>query len=69
MSPDDYRQRIAALGLTQEEAGRILGASDRTGQRWAADGPPLAVSMVLLAVGTNQKTFNNLLKKAIKLRR
>ncbi len=50
MSPESYRARIARLGLTQEAAGELLGVTGRTGQTWAADGPPLAVAMLLLAV-------------------
>lgn len=69
MSPEAYRARIEALGLTQEAAGELFGTSRRSGQRWAHDGPPLAVSMVLLVVGKDLAALNRLQKKAIKLRR
>ncbi len=50
MNSEAYRRRIAALGLTQEAAGELLGVTGRTGQAWAADGPPQAVAMLLLTV-------------------
>jgi hypothetical protein len=68
VTPEAYRQRLAALDLTQEAAGELFGTSARSGQRWASEGPPLAVSMVLLAVGKDRKALDRLQKKAIKLR-
>ena len=68
MTPEAYRRRLEALGLTQEAAGELFGTSRRSGQRWASEGPPLAVSMVLLAVGKDRAAFDRLQKKAIKLR-
>lgn len=68
MSPEAYRSRLEALDLTQEAAGELFGTSARSGQRWASDGPPLAVSMVLVAVGRDRKALDRLQKKAIKLR-
>lgn len=65
MSPAEYRQRIAKLGLTQEQAGEAFGVSGRTGQAWASEGPPRPVAMVLHAVGSSRKKFDNLLKKAL----
>jgi hypothetical protein len=49
MTPDEYRRYLARLQLTQQEAGEFFGASARTGQRWAINGPPLAVAMLLRA--------------------
>ena len=69
MSPEAYRSRIEALGLTQEAAGELFGTSRRSGQRWASEGPPQAVSMVLLAIGKDRQALDRLQKKAIKLRR
>jgi hypothetical protein len=68
MTPRTYRNHIHALGFTQESAGAYFGASPRTGQRWAAKGPSLAVSMVLLAVEKNRGKLDSLQKRAIKLR-
>jgi hypothetical protein len=47
MTPAIYRAHLARLGLTQEAAGVFFGGSARTGQRWAAEGPPLPVAMLL----------------------
>ena len=60
VSPDAYRKRIAALELTQEAAGELLGVTGRTGQKWATEGPPKAVAMLLLAVGNDRKKLNRL---------
>ena len=63
MSPDAYRRRIAALGLTQEQAGELLGYSGRTGQKWASDGPPKAVAMLLVAVGGDRDKLDRLARR------
>lgn len=68
MAPKSYRTRIEALGLSQEAAGEFFEKSARSGQRWASKGPPLAISMVLLAVGKDRQLLNRLQKNAIKLR-
>jgi|HubBroStandDraft_6_1064221.scaffolds.fasta_scaffold2066401_1 hypothetical protein len=69
MSPDAYRQRLASLDLTQEQAGELFGASARTGQRWAAEGPPLPVAIVLLLVGNDRAKLDRVADKlAIKWR-
>lgn len=48
MSPEQYRTIIRErFKLTQEAAGVFFGSSIRTGQKWAADGPPPAVAMLL----------------------
>lgn len=39
MTPAKYRDVLEALGLTQLAAGRWLGVSKRTAQKFAADGP------------------------------
>ncbi len=62
MSPEEYRKWIANLGLTQEEAGTLLGGSHRSGQRWAAEGPQQTVAMLLLCVGANRKKLDRLFK-------
>ncbi len=65
MNSEEYRRRIAVLGLTQEQAGELFGVTGRTGQQWAKDGPPRAVSMVLIAVGSSRGRLETLLKKAL----
>jgi hypothetical protein len=47
MTPAEYLEHLSRLGLTQEAAGEFFGASKRTGQRWAAEGPPLVVAALL----------------------
>jgi len=39
MNAAAYRAALATLNLTQEAAGRWLGVSRRTAQKYAADGP------------------------------
>lgn len=65
MTPDTYKQKIARLSLSQEEAGILLGGSARTGQRWASEGPPIAVAMLLLVVDSRdqlQRLYNRAIK-------
>lgn len=38
MSPDDFRARREALGLTQSELAALLRVSKKTVQRWEAPG-------------------------------
>lgn len=47
MSPKQYKQIIEQLGLSQEGAGEWLGVSARTGQNYAAKGPPEPVAKLL----------------------
>jgi hypothetical protein len=42
-TPTQYRNAIDRLGLSQVGAARFFGSNERTGQRWAAAGPPPAV--------------------------
>lgn len=39
MTPAEYRAALATLGLSQLGAGRWLGVSPKTAQRFAVDGP------------------------------
>ena len=47
MTADQYRAAISTLGLSQLAAGRWLGVSNKTAQRYATDGPsgPAAVAI------------------------
>lgn len=36
MTPDEYREAIERLGLSQVGAARLLGVNDRTSRRWAS---------------------------------
>ena len=47
MTPTQYRAAIDRVGLSQVGAARFFGANTRTGQRWAADGPPPPVAVCL----------------------
>lgn len=46
MTPTEYRAALSTLGLSQLAAGRWLGVSNKTAQRYATDGPsgPAAVA-------------------------
>lgn len=47
MTPEQYRAFLDAKGLTQEGFAVLLGASGRTGQRWANVAVPPPVDMVV----------------------
>jgi len=51
MTPAEYRAALATLGLSQLGAGRWLGVSNKTAQRYATEGPTgpaaKAISMAL----------------------
>jgi hypothetical protein len=47
VTPAQYKTTIKTLGLNQEEAGEWLGVSARTGQNYAAKGPPEPVAKLL----------------------
>ncbi len=47
MNRDQYLKAIAKLGVTQEAAAEHMGAHPRTGQNWAAKGPPEPVARLL----------------------
>jgi hypothetical protein len=56
MTPKQYKAIIDQLGLSQERAGEWLGVSARTGQNYAAKGPPEPVAKLLrLMVKLNLK--------------
>src|SRR5258708_22562063 len=41
-----YRNAIERLSLSRVRAGELVGRDGRTGQRWAADGPPPEVAII-----------------------
>lgn len=55
MTPTEYRAALTTLGLSQLAAGRWLGVSPKTAQRYAVDGPSgpaaRAVGMAVALVG------------------
>lgn len=57
MTPDDYRETIETLGLTQSGAARLLGVDERTSRRWALgerDIPPPAERFLRYLVATKR---------------
>lgn len=44
VTPTDYRTRIAALGLSQIKAAGVIGVTERTSRRYAANGVPEKIS-------------------------
>lgn len=47
MTPKQYRTAIERLGLSQVRAGELFGSAGRSGQNWAAKGPPEPVAILL----------------------
>ena len=47
MTPAEYRTALSTLGLSQLAAGRWLGVSPKTAQRYAVDGPSGAASTAI----------------------
>lgn len=48
MTPKQFRDAIAKVGLSQEAAGEFMGRSKRQGQRWAnGDEIPESVAKLL----------------------
>lgn len=48
MSPAQYRDAIARLGLTQVAAGEFLIGNPRTSRRWASGESPVPQSVAML---------------------
>ena len=53
MTSRQYRAALAALGLTQNEFGELLGVHKGSGRRWAVNGVtgPAAILLRLLEAG------------------
>lgn len=47
MTGPEYATAIKALGLSKNGAGRFFGYHAVSGHRWAVDGPPEPVAMIL----------------------
>jgi DNA-binding transcriptional regulator YiaG len=57
MTPDEYRDAIERLGLSQVAAARLLGVDERTSRRWAKgdrDVPPPAVRFLRYLIATRK---------------
>ena len=62
MTSADYRSAIATLGLSQLAAGRWLGVSPKTAQRYASDGPSPGAAKAIQGEMENRE-----LKRSIEL--
>ena len=54
MTPLEYRTALATLGLSQLAAGRWLGVSNKTAQRYATTGPSGAAARAVTLALTIQ---------------
>src|SRR6516165_45685 len=57
MTPDEFREIIEKLGLSQIAAARLLGVDARTSRRWASgerDIPPPAVRFLRYLIATKK---------------
>jgi transcriptional regulator with XRE-family HTH domain len=55
MNPSEYLAALKALKLSKSAAGRLLGVTETTGIRWAADGlPPTAERLLRLVLALNR---------------
>lgn len=57
MTPDEYRDAIARLDLSQVAAARLLGVDERTSRRWATgerEVPPPAVRFLRYLIATRK---------------
>lgn len=57
MTPDEYRDVLDQLGLSQIAAARLLGVDERTSRRWASgerDIPPPAQRFLRYLVATGR---------------
>jgi DNA-binding transcriptional regulator YiaG len=64
MTPDDYRDAIEKLGLSQVAAAKLLGVDERTSRRWAngeRDVPAPAVRFLQYLIAT-KKTGDQAMK-------
>ena len=51
MTPKQYRAALAQLGMTQEGFAQLVGATGRTGQRWATVlVPPVVATLMHLLI-------------------
>jgi len=57
MTPDEYREAIDALGMSQLAAAKLLGVDARTSRRWASgerDIPPPASRFLQYLIATGK---------------
>lgn len=57
MTPDEYREALDQLGLTQGAGAKLLGVDERTSRRWACgerDIPPPAQHFLRYLIATGK---------------
>jgi len=57
VTPDEYREMIERLGLSQKAAARLLGVDERTSRRWACgerDIPPPVARFLRCLIATRR---------------
>lgn len=47
MTGTEFKLALHALGLSQVRFGKLLCSDPRTARRWAADGPPVPVAIIV----------------------
>jgi DNA-binding transcriptional regulator YiaG len=68
MTPDEYREALARLGLSQAGGARLLGVDERTSRRWALgerDVPPPVHHFLRYLIATGRSGEYALRKLAI----
>jgi hypothetical protein len=71
MTSTQYREAIARVGLSQVRSGFFVDAGERTGSRWAADGPPGSMAKLLrlmIALGLSAVDVDDLLAGKLRVR-
>jgi DNA-binding transcriptional regulator YiaG len=48
MTPDEFRQALERLGLTQVGLSRLIGVEQRTARRWASGATPIPPSIAAM---------------------
>jgi hypothetical protein len=60
MTAKEYKAALAHLKMSQVRAGKHLGVSGRTGQNYAADGPPAPVAKIIRLLLAKKITWEDL---------
>lgn len=47
MTSDEFRKALSDLGQTQAAFARFIEVDERTVRRWATDGPPRSIALLL----------------------
>lgn len=61
MSPEQYRKALKEFNLEQGEASLIFGGkSDRSGRRWASEGAPYHVALLISVMRDHQLSVEDI---------